>query len=114
KKQAINHAFNEPDEQMIIANYGYDHPFLLKQNSSNAIYLADKIHTGITLNITTDEPCCVVYTSNWLEPKKHAGICFETQKMPNAINWQEFRESVIIKANETKINETKWKFGVIN
>lgn len=112
--KSINYAFNQPDEQMIIANYGYDHPFLLNQNINHAVYLADKKHTGITLKIITDEPCCVIYTSNWLKPQKHAGICFETQKMPNAINWDIFRDSVIIKANENKINKTTWKFGVIN
>lgn len=111
-QKPINHAFNNPDEQMVIVNHGYDHPFLL--NSSKAVYAADNNYTGITLEITTNEPCCVVYSSNWLEPQKHKGICFETQKMPNAINWEEFRNSVIIKANETKTNETKWKFGVLN
>lgn len=108
--KAINHKFDNPDEQMVIVNHGYDHPFLL--NSSHAVHAVDKKHTGIILDITTDEPCCVVYSSNWLEPKKHSGICFETQKMPNAINWPEYRDSVIIRANEVKTNITKWKFGV--
>lgn len=108
--KAINHAFENPSEQMVIVNHGYDHPFLL--NSSHAVHAVDKKYTGITLDITTDEPCCVVYSSNWLEPKKHAGICFETQKIPNAINWPEFCESVIIRANEIKTNQTTWKFGV--
>lgn len=106
----IKDIINSDNKQIKLANGGYDHPFVL--NTQNSIMLIDKNHTGITLNIITDEPCVIVYTSNWLEPQRHIAVCLETQKMPNAINWDEFRNSVIIKANELKTNITKWKFGV--
>lgn len=99
------------DEQIKLANGGLDHPFVL--NNSDSIRLADAV-SGRTLDVHTTEPCCVIYTSNWLEPKRHAGICLETQKMPNAINWDHFKGSVLLSANLERTDITSWKFGVTN
>ncbi|MEN9946679.1 MAG: hypothetical protein RLZZ293_1065 [Pseudomonadota bacterium] len=97
------------DQQLLLAG-GYDHPFVL--DTTQTISLTDQ-QSGRVLMVTTDEPCCVVYTSNNLKPKPHRAVCLETQKMPNAINWPEFSKSVIHQANQEYISQTIWKFGVI-
>ncbi len=94
--------------QLELANQGYDHPFVL--DNTQAIRLCDPL-SGRTLEIITDEPCCVVYSANFTSPK-HIAVCLETQKMPNAINWPEFRESVVFSPDKPYHSQTHWQFGV--
>lgn len=89
--------------------YGFDHPFIL--NKDQPIFLFDHISKRY-LKVDTDDPVCIVYTAN-VYPKKHAGICLETQKMPNAINWPEYRDSVIYDHDKPYLSTTKWQFGVL-
>lgn len=96
--------------QLKLAKQGYDHPFLLDQNA--IIKLSDPIN-GRSLAITTNEDCCVVYSANF-RPVKHSGLCLETQKMPNAINWPEYREQVIFTPAKPYYSYCKWQFGVLN
>ena len=95
--------------QVGIVNGGCDHPFVLKQTN---IDLIDP-NSGRTLSINTSEPCCVVYTSNWHEPQ-HVAVCLETQRMPNAVNWEQFRDSVILRESEIYSSHNIWTFGVMN
>lgn len=79
-------------EQLEKAN-GIDHPFIL--NNNNAICLSHE-KSGRTLEIETNQPCCVVYTGNYLDSKlnlkenikghKHCGIAAETHWFPDFIN----------------------------
>ena len=108
KPTILQDILNSKHKQILLANGGLDHSYLL---TNNAIKLTDNL-SGRYLDIITDAPCCVVYTSNWLEPQRQIAVCFETQKMPNAINWPEFRDSVIISANYEYVSSTLWKFGV--
>lgn len=96
--------------QLELAKQGYDHPFLLDKNA--IIKLSDPIN-GRSLAITTNEDCCVVYSANF-RPVKHSGLCLETQKMPNAINWPEYREQVIFTPTKPYYSYCKWQFGVLN
>lgn len=96
--------------QLELAKQGYDHPFMLDQNAK--IKLSDPIN-GRSLEITTNEDCCVVYSANF-RPVKHSGLCLETQKMPNAINWPEYREQVIFTPTKPYYSYCKWQFGVLN
>lgn len=96
--------------QLELAKQGYDHPFLLDQDA--IIKLSDPIN-GRSLEITTNEDCCVVYSANF-RPVKHSGLCLETQKMPNAINWPEYREQVIFTPTKPYYSYCKWQFGVLN
>lgn len=91
-----------------------DHPFIL--NSGNIKMTND----DITLNITTNQNCLVVYSGNYLGdlkekvngafPKKNHAICLETQMMPNAINTLEYCDDIILRKNDKKIWETKYSF----
>lgn len=90
--------------QLSIAN-GLDHPFILKNNK---ITLKDQVSKRI-LTIETDQAVCVVYTANHL---KHSGICLETQAMPDAINWEKYRESVIYTPEKLYSSYNTWQFGL--
>lgn len=96
--------------QLVLAKQGYDHPFLLDPDA--IIKLSDPIN-GRSLQITTSENCCVVYSANF-RPIKHSGLCLETQKLPNAINWPEYREQVIFTPAKPYYSYSKWQFGVSN
>ena len=79
-------------EQLEKAN-GIDHPFILNKNSS--ICLSHE-KSGRILEIETDQPCCVIYTGNYLDSNlnlkenikghKHCGIAIETHWFPDFIN----------------------------
>lgn len=109
KAKSIKQDIGNSHEQLSIVNGGYDHPYILNDNNT-PITLQDK-YSGRFMQISTSEPCCVFYSGNWHNPK-HVGICLETQRMPNAINWPEFRNSVILKKGQLYISRTSWKFGV--
>ncbi|MCX7971080.1 MAG: galactose mutarotase [Negativicutes bacterium] len=102
-------AVNADFRQFAIANGGIDHPFLLTGNRT--IVLSDR-SSGRYLRVITDQPCCVVYTANWYQPK-HAAVCLETQCMPNAINWPQFRDTVIFGPDRPYFGQTTWQFGVM-
>lgn len=96
--------------QLELAKQGYDHPFMLDQDA--VIKLSDPINKRF-LHITTSENCCVVYSANF-RPIKHSGLCLETQKMPNAINWPEYMEQVIFTPTKPYYSYSNWQFGVLN
>ena len=96
--------------QLELANQGYDHPFILTPDLP--IKLVDPLSQRY-LNVTTTENCCVVYSGNF-RPIKHSSLCLETQKMPNAINWPEYRQQVIFNPTKPYFSQTEWQFGVLN
>lgn len=98
----------QDNQQLTIVNGGYDHPFVI--DNSQAIILHDPV-SGRRMQVTTTEDCCVVYSANWLA-KKHAAICLETQRMPDAINLANYCDSVILRTGKTYSGTTIWSFGV--
>lgn len=96
--------------QLELAQQGYDHPFMLNPNA--VIKLVDPSSLRY-LYLTTTENCCVVYSGNF-RPIKHSGLCLETQKIPNAINWPEYRQQVIFSPSKPYFSQTEWQFGVLN
>jgi len=80
--------------------------------------------TGISMSVSTSDPCVQLYTGNFLKDaciiagntyqlKKHYGFCLETQRVPNAINTSQFRESVILRSNEQYYHKTIHEFNVV-
>ena len=103
----IGEEINANHAQLKLAN-GYDHPFILTENKQ--IFLTD-IQTGRIMEIITDQPVCVVYSANHYTPK-HAGICLETQAIPNAINWESYKNDVIYSADKPYQSYNIWKFRI--
>lgn len=103
--------------QNVLAGNGYDHPLLFTQTGENTIMLSDK-ESGRTLLVTTDQPCVVVYTGNYLDghysisgvrARKYLGVCLETQGLPDAIHHPNF-PTVILKPEEVYCSTTKYRF----
>lgn len=96
---------------------GYDHPFILN-NDSNQIELYSK-KSDISLTIETTEPVVILYCSNKLtndmilsggeKTFKYQGVCLETQWYPDSLN-HEFLPKNILMPNEEYYSKTSYKF----
>ncbi|MBE6714792.1 MAG: galactose mutarotase [Ruminococcaceae bacterium] len=105
--KAIGRDFDS-DLDMEKQNGGYDNNFIfnnydgsLKKRCSLKAPLS-----GIEMTVYTDQPCVGVYTSNMMNEndppfkggvvqKNRCAVCFETQKMPDAINNPSFTDTVL-------------------
>ncbi len=96
-----------------------DHPFTLKGNTISLF----NPQNNIKLDVVTNQKHVVVYSGNYLDscgftingqiPNKFDAICIETQAMPNAINIDEHKCSVITRANDKYLNETSYVFNEV-
>lgn len=100
---------------------GYDHPWILNKNASSfPDIVAFNPRNGIKMEIQTDQPCVVIYTSNKLDNsvkgkknftyRQHYGICFEAQGFPDAVNHSNFPSAIVTPGNFYK-QTTIWKFS---
>jgi len=103
-----------------LAGGGYDHPFVLNANRNEEIILRDS-ESGRQMVVETDEVGVVVYTSNQLAgedeiygvlPRKHLGICLETQGLPDAVHHANF-PSWVLEKEKPYSSVTTFKFGTM-
>ncbi|MCL6573749.1 MAG: galactose mutarotase [Bacillus sp. (in: Bacteria)] len=103
--------------QNVLAGKGYDHPLIFSKKGENTIELSDE-ESGRKLEITTDQPCVILYTSNQLngpysmsgvQARNYLGVCLETQGFPDAIHHPEF-PTVILNPKELYYSTTKYRF----
>jgi aldose 1-epimerase len=90
--KAINQEIHANNPQLKNGN-GYDHPFVLNHSSVDSIHLYDPVSER-NLKVQTSEPVVVIYTANHFSVSGSA-ICLETQRIPDAINLEAYRESVL-------------------
>lgn len=94
-----------------------------RKKNPNDLILAAKVYSPRTkreMEVWTSEPCCQLYTGNFMERLnsfgkpciKHGAFCIETQKVPNAINIPKFRNSVILKPKDHYYHKTMHKFRI--
>lgn len=102
---------------------GYDHPWLLNdidlKNIKISVFNPDN---GIKMEVLSDQPCVVCFTANGLDGKvrgkkntqykKYAGLCLETQAVPDAVNRHEF-SSIFITPDKPYFQKTIWRFSSI-
>ena len=99
---------------------GYDHCFVTHADESRVVRVGAvrSEKTGITMEISTNQRGVQVYTGNFLEgvtgkngvvQHKHDGICFETQRFPNAVNEPHFPRCVL-RAGEQYWHKTIFSF----
>ncbi len=102
---------------------GYDHNFVLNGTEGDAAKLCawlkdDK--SGRKMEVYTNQPCVQIYTTNSVDedaipfkggvkPVKNCAVCFETQKMPDAINHPGF-DNTVLNPGETYDYTTVYKF----
>ncbi len=112
------------DEPQIEKCKGYDHNFVLGHSVEfrDDVAVAECSETGIKLSCSTDLPGVQLYCATGLnEPvgkdgkplTQYGAFCLETQFFPNSPNEPMFPSSVL-KAGETFMSTTKYKFSDIN
>ncbi len=110
--------FNQP--QTLEKNFkGLDDTFVLKKSYDCVASLYSK-HSGIRMNVTTNQPAMVVFTPEYLPPLdyvdnakygRYPAICFETQNYPDAPNQPNFPSALLL-PGETYQNQTIFEFFV--
>ena len=101
---------------------GYDHNFVVNGRADRlrpVAFLKDPV-SGRTLSIAADQPGVQFYSGNFLDGSirgkgvaygKHAGLCLETQKFPNAINVPSWREQALLPPALTYLHTMVLRFG---
>ncbi|MBQ6779761.1 MAG: galactose mutarotase [Treponema sp.] len=99
---------------------GYDHCFVTHANETEMVR-AGKVRsdqTGICMEISTNQRGLQVYTGNYLSGiqgkggmihQKYDGVCFETQRFPDAVHHAEF-PNCILQPGETYHAKTMFSF----
>jgi len=109
ERKKISEALGSTHPQIKLAN-GLDHAFLVDSHKSGPIATLEDLVSGRSLEVTSDRPSVVIYTHNHAFPERgispYSGIAFETQAIPNAIHFPSFKESVILRPNETFQSKT--------
>ena len=112
------------DYDELIYGHGYDHNFILKTGGDEVLLVAkmECEESGIGMEVYTDLPGMQFYTGNFVgggRPGKNgaiyynnAGLCFETQYFPNAINIPSFKQPVF-REGEVYNTTTVYKFVTI-
>lgn len=121
----IGQDINMPDEQLIGANMGYDHNFVLNHRTFSEklpVAMAYSPQTGIRLEVLTTEPGLQFYTGNFLTGTdkgkrgipygKHDAFCLETQHFPNSPNRIDFPSTVLMPGGVFQ-SETVYRFSVV-
>jgi len=98
-------------------NRGIDN-FFIKHDKLNP-FIASLSVTDVSVTIYTTHIGAHIYSGNYLEPlnngsnypflKMNGGICFETQHVPNSINF-DLSNAPILKANETVTSRTVYHY----
>ncbi len=120
--KAVGRDIGADDEDLKKGN-GYDHCFVLKQGAGNYAKYAEVTSpaTGIKMSCYTDMPAVQLYTGNGLNQKgkysfykAHAGLCLETEAIPNNVNVPEYAEkgSSVLEAGEEYDFIAAYEFGI--
>ena len=101
---------------------GYDHCYVTRAKDESAVVRVGAVWsdvTGIKMEISTNQPGMQMYSGNFLKGAvgkggaayaKHTGICFETQRFPDAPNQPEF-PSCILRPGEAYKAITVYSFS---
>lgn len=87
---------------------GYDNNFIFN-NYDGEIRRRASLYSpvsGIKMQVLTNQPCIGIYTANMLNPedvpfkggvrqKQRGAVCFETQKMPDAVHHPDFTDTTL-------------------
>lgn len=114
----IGDGLNMDTEQQKNASGGYDHYFIFDHENAGTITLSEQ-ESGRILNVHTDQPGVVLYTSNSLgddltlaggRSQKHLGVCLETQGSPASLHHTGFPE-IILQAGDVYRKQTTFTFS---
>ena len=91
---------------------GYDHNFIVNgdPNELRPVARLEDPGSGRVMTVSADQPGVQFYTGNFLDGShtgkgatyvRHAGLCLETQKFPNAINVPGWQDQVTLRRGQT-------------
>lgn len=113
------------DDTQLKNGLGYDHNWVLNQNTSSGMMVAAILQdslSGRTLTVETTEPGIQFYSGNFLDGtivgkygvkyNKRSGLCLETQHFPDSPNRPDF-PSTLLKPGEKYASTTTYTFGLI-
>lgn len=113
------------DDIQLKNGLGYDHNWVLNQNTSSGMMVAAILQdslSGRTLTVETTEPGIQFYSGNFLDGtivgkygvkyNKRSGLCLETQHFPDSPNRPDF-PSTLLKPGEKYASTTTYTFGLI-
>lgn len=116
KSKNIKDNIDPENKQIKNASGAYDHTFIL--NDSQNIELYDRI-SGRKMIVNTDSPSVVFYNStkmndnmellNSIMSRRFLGACLETQHVPNAVNFSDFKIPILKKGEKFR-TKTIFKF----
>lgn len=120
--KAIGRDFNS-EPSMDVNCGGYDNNFIFNDTDDETIKLCASLEdpaSGRKMEVWTNQPCVGFYTANMINKddpafkggvaqKTNCAVCFETQKMPDAINHPHFNNT-ILHPGETYDYTTIYKF----
>lgn len=108
----------EADHPQLIRNRGLDNYFIKYDPQSS--HIATLVADGLKMEVHTSHMGAHVYSGNYLEPldtesnypfmQKNGGICFETQHIPNSINFDR-EHAPILKAGKPVTSQTIYQFN---
>ncbi|MGM0855222.1 MAG: aldose epimerase family protein [Bacillota bacterium] len=119
KQRLLGSSFSYETTQQRAANGGLDHFFLLDGEGKPDIRLEEETSRR-TLEVETDQPGVVIYTSNNLpegkplaegKTRKYSGVCIETQSSPASLHEVGFTE-IVLSPEEPYHSRTVFKFGI--
>lgn len=99
---------------------GVDHYFLVDGEGMREHARIESRKSGLTLICRSDAPGVLVYTGNGLEAEtgkdgriygKNWAICLETERFPNAVNLPDWRNQVVLPANNPYRSVTEFVFA---
>lgn len=111
------------DEQLRLANGGYDHCWVFGHGGDLGARVARVRDpgSGRVLELFTTQPGVQFYSGNFLDGRfigkggqayaKHAGLCLETQHFPDSPNQPAF-PSTVLRPGERYYHTTIYRFGV--
>jgi len=95
---------------------GLDH-YYLKQDQNDPLFCELSVE-DLRLEVTTDLPGAHIYTGNYLSPikgydlsfmRENGGVCFETQHVPNSINF-DLASAPLLIANTPYLKTTTYTY----
>lgn len=105
--------------EVLDGTFGLDHNYALRGSGYRKAAQLWHERSGRSMEVYTDQPGMQVYSGNHFDGslacrggvryEKHAGICFETQGFPNAVNTSHFPDC-IVKRNTVYTSRTTYRF----
>jgi len=122
QSKAIGADIDQPHEQLLRANGGYDHNFVVDAEPGKREQLAARAvepTSGRVLEVWTEEPCFQLYTGNFLDGTlkgkgqtytKHGAFCVEPQHFPDSPNQARF-PSIVLEPSDIYRTRMSFRFS---